>query len=315
MAGQLFPENEIAFFEGDKDVSAELLKKPFNHIFFTGSPPVGKIVMENAAKNLASVTLELGGKSPVIVDESANITDAAIKIAWGKFMNNGQACIAPDHLFVHAGKYEQFIDALKKNVQRYYGQTEENRRDSSSYARIISDRHHSRLAGLISEAVDAGAKVEIGGKSNPGERYISPTILSDVTFDMALMKEEIFGPILPVLPFHNLDEVIRSINEGERPLALYIFSRSKKNIKRVLSHTSSGGVCINDLMLHFLHENLPFGGVNNSGFGNSHGFFGFKAFSHERAVLKHNRFAPLKLLLPPYSKTVEKIYELMMRYL
>lgn len=315
MTAQLFPENEIAFFEGDKDVSAALLKKSFNHIFFTGSSPVGKIVMEKAAKNLASVTLELGGKTPVIVDESAQLSDAAIKIAWGKFVNNGQTCIAPDHLFVHASKYDEFIDALKKNVERYYGETEENRRESSSYARIISDHHHSRLAGLISEAVDEGAKVEIGGKSNPDERYIAPTILSEVTFDMALMKEEVFGPILPVLPFHDLDEVVQSINAGERPLALYIFSRNKKNIKRILTHTSSGGVCINDVMLHFLHENLPFGGINNSGFGNSHGFFGFKAFSHQRAVLKHGRFAPLKLLLPPYTKTIEKIYELMMRYL
>jgi len=315
MTARLFPENEIAFFEGDKDVSTALLKKPFNHIFFTGSPPVGKIVMEKAAKNLASVTLELGGKTPVIVDESAHLSDAALKIAWGKFVNNGQACIAPDHLFVHTSKYEEFIDALKKNVQRYYGETEESRRESSSYARIISDHHHTRLAGLISEAVDTGAKVEIGGKSNPGERYISPTILSDVTHDMALMKEEIFGPILPVLPFHDLDEVIQSINAGERPLALYVFSSNKKNIKRIITHTSSGGVCINDVMIHFLHENLPFGGINNSGLGNSHGYFGFKAFSHERAVLKHGRLAPLKLLLPPYTKTIEKIYELMMRYL
>lgn len=314
IAAELFPENEVAFFEGDKEVAAELLKKPFDHIFFTGSPQVGKIVMEAAAKNLSTVTLELGGKSPVIVDETAYIPDAAIKIAWGKFLNNGQACISPDHLFVQESIRERFIEALRANVKRYYGESEEMRRQSPDYARIISDRHHSRLAELISEAVESGAKVETGGKSDPGDRYIAPTILSSVTPEMTLMKEEIFGPILPVISFRELDDVIRFINSGEKPLALYIFSRKRKNIKRILSRTSAGGTCINDVMIQFLHENLPFGGVNNSGFGNSHGFYGFRAFSHERAVLKHNRFAVLKLLLPPYTRTVQKMYELMVRY-
>jgi aldehyde dehydrogenase (NAD+) len=315
MAAEIFPEEEVAFLEGDKEVAGELLKKPFDHIFFTGSPEVGKLVMEAAAKNHSTVTLELGGKSPVIVDETAYIPDAAIKIAWGKFLNGGQACIAPDYLFVHESKYEQLIEALKRNVESYYGQTEENRQQSPNFARIISDRHHNRLADIISEAVDGGAEVETGGKSNPGERYISPTILSNISPEMSLMKEEIFGPVLPVLPFHDLKEVIKFINEREKPLAMYIFSRKKKNINQILSYTSAGGTCINDVMIHFLHYNLPFGGINNSGFGNSHGFYGFRAFSHERAVLRHNRFTPLKLLVPPYTNTVKKILELMVRYL
>jgi aldehyde dehydrogenase (NAD+) len=271
--------------------------------------------MKAASQNLSTVTLELGGKSPVIVDESANIPDAATKIAWGKFINNGQACIAPDYLFVHESQYRKFIESLKKHVQRYFGETEENRRESPDYARIISDHHHNRLVKLISEAMEAGAQVETGGKSDPADRYISPTILSGVDTEITLMKEEIFGPILPVIPYHNLDEVIKFINEGEKPLAIYIFSRRKKNINRILSYTSAGGTCINDVMIHFLHENLPFGGINNSGFGSAHGYFGFKAFSHERAVLKQSRFTPLKLLVPPYTKTVRKIYELMLKYL
>lgn len=315
MAGELFPEEEVAFFEGDKEVAAELLKKPFDHIFFTGSPEVGKIVMKAAAEHLTTVTLELGGKSPVIVDETARIGEAAQKIALGKYLNNGQACIAPDYLFIHQSKYAEFIARFKEQIQAYYGKTEEDRRTTPDYARIISDRHHARLVKMIEEAVGQGAKVEIGGKNDPRDRYLAPTVLTGVTSDMAVMKEEIFGPLLPVLTYQHLDEVLNAINAGPKPLALYVFSRSRKNIGRILSHTSAGGTCINEVMLHFLHVNLPFGGINNSGFGNSHGFFGFRAFSHERAVLKQSRYTPIQLMLPPFTKTVKKILELTVKYL
>lgn len=314
MAGELFPENEVAFFEGDKEVSAELLKKPFDHIFFTGSPEVGKIVMKAAAEHLTTVTLELGGKSPVIVDETARIGEAAQKIALGKYLNNGQACIAPDYMFIHQSKFTEFIARFKQQIQAYYGETEEDRRTTPDYARIISDRHHARLVKMIEEAVLQGAKVEIGGKNDPQDRYLAPTVLSGVASDMAVMREEIFGPLFPVIPYQNLDEVLNTINGGPKPLALYVFSRSRKNIRRILSHTSAGGTCINEVMLHFLHVNLPFGGVNNSGFGNSHGFFGFRAFSHERAVLKQSRYTPIQLMLPPFTKTVKKILELTVKY-
>lgn len=315
MAGELFPEEEVAFFEGDKEVAAELLKKPFDHIFFTGSPEVGKIVMKAAAEHLTTVTLELGGKSPVIVDETARIGEAAQKIALGKYLNNGQACIAPDYLFIHQSKYAEFIARFKEQIQAYYGKTEEDRRTTPDYARIISDRHHARLVKMIEEAVGQGAKVEIGGKNDPRDRYLAPTVLTGITSDMAVMKEEIFGPLLPVLTYQHLDEVLNAINAGPKPLALYVFSRSRKNIGRILSHTSAGGTCINEVMLHFLHVNLPFGGINNSGFGNSHGFFGFRAFSHERAVLKQSRYTPIQLMLPPFTKTVKKILELTVKYL
>lgn len=315
MAAELFPEDEVAFFEGDKDVSAELLKKPFDHIFFTGSPEVGKVVMKAAAEHLTTVTLELGGKSPVIVDETARIGEAAQKIAQGKYLNNGQACIAPDYMFIHQSKYAEFIARFKEQIQAYYGKTEEDRRTTPDYARIISDRHHARLVKMVAEAAHDGATVEIGGKSKAEERYLAPTVLSGVTSDMAVMKEEIFGPILPMVPYQNLDEVLNAINAGPKPLALYVFSRSRKNIRRILSHTSAGGTCINEVMLHFLHVNLPFGGINNSGFGNSHGFFGFRAFSHERAVLKQSRYTPIQLMLPPFTKTVKKILELTVKYL
>ncbi len=315
MLEELFPENELAVFEGDKDVSTALLKKPFHHIFFTGSPAVGKVVARAAAEHLATITLELGGKSPVIVDETANLNDAVAKIAWGKFLNSGQACIAPDYLFVHESKYDDFMRKMNERVRRFYGASEDERRDSADFARIISPRHQVRLKEMIDDAVARGAKVEIGGQSAADDKYIAPTVLSGVSDESRVMQEEIFGPILPVRKYSAVDDVIAHINHGEKPLALYIFSGSRKRQNYILNHTSAGTSCINETMLQFLHPNLPFGGVNNSGFGNSHGWYGFRAFSHERPVLKHNSLSALKMLYPPYTPFVKKLIELIVRFL
>ena len=315
MLEELFEENELAVFEGDKEVSTALLEKPFHHIFFTGSPAVGKVVARAAAENLASITLELGGKSPVIVDETANMSDTVANIAWGKFINSGQACIAPDYLFVHESRYDELVQQLRDKIKAFYGETESERKASPDFARIISPRHQERLAEMIQDAVGKGARVEIGGEAETSDKYIAPTVLTEVPDDSRVMQEEIFGPVLPVRKYTNLDSVLEHINEGEKPLALYIFSGSRKNQNYILNNTAAGTSCINETMLQFLHPNLPFGGVNNSGFGNSHGWYGFRAFSHERPVLKHNALSVLKLLYPPYTPFVKKLGELIVKLL
>ena len=259
--------------------------------------------------------MELGGKSPVIIDETANIEDASKKVAWGKFINKGQTCIAPDYLLVHESKYEPFVEGLKTQIQRFYGATETEREQSIHYSRIISEKHHVRLSKMIYDTVDKGATVEIGGVSKDDENYISPTVLSGISLKSPVMQEEIFGPILPVIKYQSLEETLPIINEREKPLALYIFSKNRKNIDYILSNTIAGGTCINDVVLHFLHLNLPFGGINNSGHGNSHGYYGFKTFSHERGILKHSHYSPLKLMYPPYTKMVQKFIDLTLKYL
>lgn len=314
MVEDLFPENEIAVLEGDKKVAIELLKKPFDHIFFTGSSVVGKIVLEAASKHLSSVTLELGGKSPAIIDKAANITDTAQKIVWGKFMNCGQSCIAPDYLLVEEAVLPELLTNLKYFIQKFYGTEESDWQTCPDYARIINIHHFQRLAQVLNETVQSGAKVEIGGDINKEEKYISPTILTSVTPESAIMEEEIFGPILPILTYSDINEAINIIRNKPKPLALYIFSKSQHNIDTVLTNTSSGGVCINDVVIQFSQTNLPFGGVNDSGMGRTHGFFGFITFSNEKAVVKHSRFSPLKLMYPPYTKRVRKIVDLIVKY-
>ncbi|MFQ5641134.1 MAG: aldehyde dehydrogenase family protein [bacterium] len=311
---ELFPENEIAFFLGDADVSSALLKKPFDHIFFTGSPSVGKIVMKAAAEHLTTVTLELGGKSPVIIDDSANIVDAAQKVAWGKYINNGQTCVAPDYIYVHKNVASEFIEASKRTLQHAYGASDKECRKSPDYARLISDRHFTRLKRLFDDTVKMGAQVEFGGETESGERYFAPTLLSGVSLESPAMQEEIFGPVLPILTFDSTDAVLKVIQSKPKPLALYIFSRNKKNIAHILSNTSAGSTCINDVAVQFSHLNLPFGGVNNSGFGSTHGFYGFKAFSHERSVLKQSSFSPLKYMYPPYTRRAKRFIDILLRY-
>ncbi len=296
MIEDLFDSNEIAVFQGDGLVASYLTEQKFNHIFFTGSPAIGKIVMGAAAKNLCSVTLELGGKSPAIVHESADIKSSARKIAWGKFLNNGQTCIAPDYVFVHKSQYHELITHLKSVLTDFYG----NIQNSEDYARIINNRHFQRIKNLLDSSIASGAEIEFGGECNDEDNFIAPTLLSNINFEMDIMKEEIFGPLLPIIIYSNKDEIVEYLNQEEKPLALYIFSQNKEFNDFILKHTSSGGTVINDCLIHFGHQNLPFGGINNSGIGKSGGHFGFLEFSNQKAVVKQNTNL-LKMLYPPYS--------------
>jgi aldehyde dehydrogenase (NAD+) len=286
---QAFEEREVALFEGDVKVATALLELPFNHIFFTGSTRVGKLVMAAAAKNLASVTLELGGKSPVIVDGDANVKKVAADLASAKQFNGGQACICPDYVFVsenhQALLIDEFRDRVKQNLYRDDGSLKKE-----SIAQIVNDQNFVRIKQLFDDAVAKGAKVAVGGTLEAADRTIHPTLLTDVTADMAIMQEEIFGPVVPVITYKHIDEAIGFIANRPKPLALYIYSNTPSNVDKILSRTSSGGVTINGFFSHYLENHLPFGGVNQSGMGSYHGVFGFKAFSHERAIyVQENR--------------------------
>ncbi|MCB0494766.1 MAG: aldehyde dehydrogenase family protein [Cyclobacteriaceae bacterium] len=309
MVSELFAEDEVKVVQGEVATSQQLLALPFDHIFFTGSPAVGKIVMEAAAKNLTSVTLELGGKSPVIVDETANIKDAAEKIVWGKFFNCGQTCVAPDHLYVHENVSSAFVKELKKALNKeYYKEGSVNDLD---YGRIVNERHFGRLSSLMEDMVEKGGEVLHGGSANSENRLIEPTLVTGLPDSSRLMQEEIFGPILPVIPFNSLDEVIGKILKMPSPLALYLYTRSKANTRTIIDELPAGGICINDSVLHFAHYNLPFGGVNNSGIGKSHGYYGFVAFSNEKPVLTQRiGFTTLKAFYPPYNGLIKKLAKL-----
>lgn len=300
----VFNEDEVALLEGEVEVSTQLLKLPFNHIFFTGSPFVGKIVMTAAAKNLASVTLELGGKSPTIIDKTADIDKAAKKIVWGKFLNAGQICVSPDYVLIDQSIKTEFITACKKWITQFYSEQPKN---SKAYARIVTNKHFERLSNHIENAKSLNAKIEVGGEVDFNSKYIAPTILSNLKEEATLLKDEIFGPIMPIVTYKTLDEAIDYINAKERPLALYVYSKSKVNTKKVIQNTRAGGTCINNNVIHYANHNLPFGGTNNSGIGKSHGFFGFKAFSNKRAVVKQLTFGVSEFLFPPYSGLKEKL--------
>lgn len=296
----VFDPTEVTLFEGAQATSQALLALPFDHIFFTGSPAVGKLVMAAAAKHLTSVTLELGGKSPSIVDESADVAMAAENLMWGKFINSGQTCIAPDHVYVHAGVKAAFVQACLKALDKLYGQANE-RAGNRDLTRIVNARHTQRLKRILDDATSRGARVLVGGQVDETSNFVAPTLLEGVEFDSRILQEEIFGPLLPILEFTDLDAVVRQINAGPKPLALYVYSRDSARTERVLRHTSSGGACVNHCVIHYAHGNLPFGGVNNSGIGNCHGYFGFKAFSHERSVLTGGAIRSEKFFAPPFT--------------
>jgi aldehyde dehydrogenase (NAD+) len=312
MVAELFEDDYVTVVEGNAEVTTELLALPFDHVFFTGSPQVGKVVMRAAAENLSSITLELGGKSPAIIDSTANSKDAAKRIAFGKFFNNGQTCIAPDYLLVEEGIKDQFIFDLKEAVDKLFGK---DKHTSVDYARIVNNKHFTRIKLLFDEAVENGAKIEYGGEFKSEENFISPVILSNVSPQSKIMEEEIFGPLLPIITFKNNSEVVQLINSKPKPLALYIFSNDKAFRSTVLNQTSAGGVCINECVMQFTHPNLPFGGVNNSGIGKSHGHAGFLAFSNEKPVLRQKRgFTVSYLLYPPYTKGMRRIVDLMLKW-
>ncbi len=294
-----FDEKEVSLVQGAVQTSTDLLSLPFNHIYFTGAPSIGKVVMKAAAEHLASVTLELGGKSPVIVDESANLDNAAKRIAWAKYMNAGQICIAPDYALVHESIAEKFIDKVKIHVKKFYG---DNPQTSDSYARIVNHNHYQRINGYLEDVIQGGGKFEFGGGVKAEDNYIEPTMISNLRDDATLLKEEIFGPILPIQTFKDISEVPKIVQSREKPLALYIYSKKKKNIDLVLRNTRAGGTAINHSLVHIFNPNLPFGGSNNSGIGKGMGKHGFMEFTNQRGVLR--QIAPVSasdLLVPPYN--------------
>ncbi|MEQ1877937.1 MAG: aldehyde dehydrogenase family protein [Bdellovibrionia bacterium] len=293
-----FDPLEAHVFTGGRERSSELLELPFDHIMFTGSPGVGKVVMEAAAKNLTPVTLELGGKSPVFVDRNADLKSAAEKIMWAKRLNSGQTCLAPDYLLVDRAAEKDFFEEVRKAIAKF----------EIKMQPVINERHFDRVQKALQESVRQGAAIEFGGEMNLRTQEMSLTVLNRVRTDHAIMSEEIFGPVLPVMLYDDLQEAIDLVNGGDKPLSLYVFSRDRQYIDRVVANTSSGGVCVNDSMIHFANPNLPFGGIGVSGMGAYHGHFGFLTFSHQKAVVTRGWFDPAKFLYPPYRPILKKFF-------
>jgi len=288
-----FDSAYIAVIEGGVETSQQLLAQKFDHIFFTGGTAIGKIVMEAAAKQLTPVTLELGGKSPCIVDYDVNIEHTARRITWGKFINAGQTCIAPDYLLVNKTIKQDLLNSIKKTIQEFYGARPDT---SPDYARIINQKHFNRLVGLLQHG-----EIITGGETDSSSCYIAPTVIEGISLSAPVMQEEIFGPILPVIEYTNLAEAIAMINARPKPLTLYFFSRNKKLQEQVLRETSSGSVCINDTVMQVIVPSLPFGGVGDSGIGSYHGKAGFDTFSHHKSVLHKSFLFDLKVRYAPYK--------------
>jgi aldehyde dehydrogenase (NAD+) len=317
LIAEVFDEREVAVVQGGADVGAALLELPFDHFFFTGGPVVGRKVAQAAAKHLAAVTLELGGKSPAIVTRSADVEAAAEHVMYGKFLNAGQTCIAPDYVLVHASLERPFLEAAKAKLARFYGPTEEARQASPDLARLVDDASFQRLTRLVDGSLAAGARVESGNVRDPATRYLAPTLLSAVTRDMPVMREELFGPVLPVLPFTDLEAALEGVRGDDNPLALYAFGRDKAEVEQVLQGTAAGGTTVNNTLLHFVHPELPFGGAGNSGVGSYHGEASFRCFSHERGVVFQGRGpAGSRLFHPPYAgDRVVRAVRLLTRFL
>jgi aldehyde dehydrogenase (NAD+) len=296
---RVFPPEYVFTALGEKEVSQELLEKEFDYIFFTGSSSLGKLVMEKASKHLTPTTLELGGKSPCIVDKDANIEVSAKRIAFGKFLNAGQTCIAPDYLFVHKDIKNVFVKEIIKSIKEFYSEESINSKD---YGRIINQGHFLRLRKMLDDG-----KVIYGGDFNEEEKFISPTLIEDILLDSDLLKEEIFGPILPIISFENIDTLIQELKVKPKPLALYVFSQNKKVQDKIINNISSGGVCVNDTIMHIVPQTLPFGGVGNSGMGSYHGKKSFEAFSHKRSILNRKTWLDLALRYPPFTESKKKI--------
>jgi aldehyde dehydrogenase (NAD+) len=305
-----FDESEVAVFQGDHEMAEHLLRMPFDSIFFTGSTRVGKLVMTAAAKNLTPATLELGGKSPALIEDSADLKNASLKIAWGKFCNSGQTCVAPDYVLVSANKKNQFLEAICRSIGELYGSKPES---SPHLARIVNRSHFDRLRKMTDESLQRGAKIHVGGVFNEKDCRISPTVLTDVKGDMPIMESEIFGPLLPVVEYDDLQEAIDFIRRRPHPLAFYIFSDNASQTEKIISRTNSGGVCVNDTLIHLGNSNLPFGGVGGSGMGNYHGKFGFSSFSYDRPVLVQTRWNFNRYLYPPYTPRAEKILSFLLK--
>lgn len=299
----VFDDKYISVILGGRNEITALLDQQFDYIFFTGSPTVGKIVMEKASKNLTPVSLELGGKSPTIIDEDADIELAAKRITWGKFLNAGQTCVAPDYILVHKSIHDNFVKKVKEYISKYY--YDQNGTIKNDFPFIINNKHFERLKSLIDENKKVCGKIS-------KERLIEPTVLDNVTFDDDVMKEEIFGPIMPIIEFDNLDLLISELKLLPKPLALYYFGNNKKNIEKVLNNVSSGGACINEVVMHLTNEELPFGGVGNSGMGSYHGEKSFETFSHQKSVLIKGK-REINIKYPPINEKKRKLVEKIMK--
>jgi len=299
----LFDKNEIKVVEGDYSIGKDLINLKFDHIFFTGSPEIGKIVMEAASKNLASVTLELGGKNHTIVDKTANIKDAAEKILWSKYVNCGQTCIAANHVFVHTTQHDLFASNLEVSLKKFFSESV-----AANYGEIVNTKHIQRLKKILNDCLNHSGEIICDSNDFNDNNSFPITIIKNVLLGNPILKTEIFGPILPIVKYDDFDSVLEFINEGDKSLALYLFSRSKSNINKFLNLTSSGTVAINECMLQYANPNLPFGGVNTSGIGKTGGKSGFLAFSNEKSVLfQKSGFSIAKFIYPPYTNLKTKL--------
>ena len=299
-----FDESILHVIEGGVEETTTLLKHPFDYIFYTGSTAVGKIIMRAASENLTPVALELGGKSPTIIEKDANLKMAAKRIVWGKFLNGGQTCVAPDYLLVHESVKDKLIIEIKNQIKAIHGEIP---MDSEAFVRIINPRHYNRILQLIDTK-----KICLGGESNEADLYIAPTVMDNVTFDDKVMEEEIFGPILPIIEFDNLDWAISMVKNRPKPLALYVFTSSSKNIDKIFHEISFGGGAVNDAVVQLANSNLPFGGVGNSGMGNYHGKAGFDTFSHTKSIYKHSTLIELPVKYTPYTNWKKQLLQKMM---
>jgi aldehyde dehydrogenase (NAD+) len=305
LIGETFDKEYIRVVEGEREATSALINSPFDYIFFTGSVPVGRIVMEAAGKNLVPVTLELGGKSPTIIDKTANLDIAAKRIMWGKLINTGQTCIAPDYLLVHKDIKEQLIASLKATIIDFYGSDASKSKD---YGRIVNTRQFHRLASIIDRDK---SKIAYGGAYNKEDLYIEPTLIDNATWSDSSMEDEIFGPILPILEYSDLKLVINMINERPKPLALYLFTEDAAVERKVLNSISFGGGCVNDTISHVASPYMPFGGVGNSGIGGYHGEESFKTFSHRKSILKKSTSFNMNIIYPPYKNKVDLVRKLL----
>ena len=309
---ETFDEKEVSVVLGGVDLAKEILKLKFNHILFIGSPTIGSEVMKSASVHLSSVTLELGGKSPTIIDKNCDLKKAAKRVVWAKLINNGQVCISPDYILIHEEIKNKFVKYVINSIKKLYG---DNINNSQSYCRIVNNNHFKRLKNLIDDSLKNNSKILYGGNTDSNENYIEPTLIENIDKNSKIFNEEIFGPILPIFTFKKIDEAITFINKKNKPLALYIFSSDKKNINKVLGETSSGGVCINHNTLHYSNYNLPFGGIGNSGFGRCHGEYGFKELSNKKSIFKQFLpFSPTDILMPPYNSFKQKVINLIIKY-
>ena len=308
---EAFVPEEVASAGGGIDAAQALLALPFDHIFFTGSTAVGKIVMAAAARHLASVTLELGGKSPALVCEDADLSLAAARIAWGKCLNAGQTCIAPDYALVHESHADAFARSVCARFVKMYGASDGARARTPDFCRLIDDGAFARITGLIDASVAAGARIAFGGQRDATQRYLAPTLVTHVDWQMPLMAEEIFGPVLPVVTYRSLDAALAEIARRPKPLACYIFTKSQATAETVLRATSAGSTLVNDTLLQWGNHHLPMGGIGASGQGGYHGVHGFRACSHERAIMRQTRVSAAPLLAPPFGALTRVMLKLL----